>query len=316
MKWTEKYRPKDFQEVVGNREKVKRVKLMVEGGDIPDILFVGRAGVGKTTLGYIIAEKIFGKYCSDNLYVFNASKDRGINVVRSKISGLAKQKPLAYPYKIIFLDEADYITREAQASLRTIMEDYSEITKFILSVNYPHKLIEPIRSRCLNIELKPLQPLDIFQRLNQIAKTEYMDIEREALIKIAKNSFGDMRPAINTLQELSALNRIITVSDVGITDLDQKEIINILKVAMGEKSISKAQMITHEYILKNGTDERIFLAKINDLIRENPKIPDEIRGKIHLALAETDYRLMIGGDPIIQLDALITRIIFICATSV
>ena len=140
--WIEKYRPKTLKEVVGHREIVERLSAYVRTKNIPHLLFAGPAGTGKTTCAIAIARELFGEHWKQNFQELNASDERGINVVRGKIKDFARTAPIGdVGFKIIFLDEADALTSEAQAALRRTMEMYSRICRFILSANYSSRII-------------------------------------------------------------------------------------------------------------------------------------------------------------------------------
>ena len=147
--WTEKYRPSNFSSVVGQDEIIKRVQALTNSLNIPHLLFAGPAGTGKSTLALIIVKELYGENWRENYLELNASDERGINIVREKVKNFARTKSLGnVPFKIIFLDEADALTPEAQQALRRTMENYSSTCRFILSCNYSSKIIDPIQSRC------------------------------------------------------------------------------------------------------------------------------------------------------------------------
>ena len=165
----EKYRPKSFEEFVGQDIIVNRIKSFVENNNIPHLIFAGSPGTGKTTLALIIARSLFGENWRENFLELNSSDDRGINVVRETIKDFARTRPMSnVPYKIILLDESDALTREAQHALRRTMENYSNTCRFILSCNYSSKLIDPIVSRCAIFRFKPLTKEDVFAILKKI----------------------------------------------------------------------------------------------------------------------------------------------------
>ena len=146
--WTEKYRPTIFSEIVGQDEIIKRVQSLTNTLNIPHLLFAGPAGIGKSTLALVIVKELFKADWKENYLELNASDERGINVVREKVKSFARTKSLGnIPFKVIFLDEADALTPEAQQALRRTMENYSANCRFILSCNYSSKIIDPIQSR-------------------------------------------------------------------------------------------------------------------------------------------------------------------------
>ncbi len=194
--WTEKYRPKTFDKVVGQKKIVEEVRAMVESRDIPHMLFYGPAGVGKTTMAYIVCRELFGENFKSNTLELNASDERGIQVIREKVKSFAKIQPLGADFKVIFLDEADYLTADAQASLRRIMEMYHKTTRFILCCNYINKIINPIQSRCKCYRFLSLVDSDIRILASGIAPTLNCD-------GIIKSSKGDLRKVINDLQGMS-----------------------------------------------------------------------------------------------------------------
>ena len=147
--WTEKYRPKNLDEVVGQKHVTERLKAYVSSNNMPHLLLTGPAGTGKTTCSLALAKEMFGDEWKGNFIELNASDERGIDVVRGKIKEFARTAPLgSAEFKIIFMDEADALTSDAQAALRRTMEKFSKICRFILSCNYSSKIIDPIQSRC------------------------------------------------------------------------------------------------------------------------------------------------------------------------
>ena len=160
--WTEKYRPSTFSHLVGQDEIVKRVQALTNSLNIPHLLFAGPAGTGKSTLALITVKDLYRDTWKDNYLELNASDERGIQVVREKVKNFARTKSLGnVPFKIIFLDEADALTPEAQQALRRTMENYSSTCRFIMSCNYSSKIIDPIQSRCAVFRFKILEKKDI-----------------------------------------------------------------------------------------------------------------------------------------------------------
>ena len=145
--WIEKYRPRSLSQIVGQEAITSRLKGYVEKKDLPHLLFSGPAGVGKTTSSVAIAQEIYGEGWKENFLELNASDERGIDVVRNRIKNFARSSFGKYDYKIIFLDEADSLTKDAQSALRRTMEQFSHNTRFILSCNYSNRIIS-FAKRC------------------------------------------------------------------------------------------------------------------------------------------------------------------------
>ena len=179
--WTEKYRPAKFEEVVGQQEIIKRVRSLVQALNIPHLLFAGPAGTGKSTLALIIVRELFGNAWRENYLELNASDERGIDVVRQKVKDFARTKALEnVPFKVIFLDEADALTREAQQALRRTMENYTNTCRFIMSCNYSSSIIDPIQSRCVVFRFKLLEKKDISEIIKRIAEQEKLRVSDDA----------------------------------------------------------------------------------------------------------------------------------------
>ena len=205
--WTEKFRPSKFDEVVGQQEILKRVKSLVQALNIPHLLFAGPAGTGKSTLALIIVKELFGEAWRENYLELNASDERGIDVVRQKVKDFARTKALEnVPFKVIFLDEADALTREAQQALRRTMENYTNTCRFILSCNYSSNIIDPIQSRCVVFRFKLLEKKDISERVKYIAEKEKLILSEDAFQTLYESSEGDCRRAINLLQATASIS--------------------------------------------------------------------------------------------------------------
>lgn len=213
--WIEKYRPRSLKDVVGQKDIVDRLQSYVEVRNLPHLMFAGPAGTGKTTCAVALARELYGDMWKGNFNELNASDERGIDVVRGKIKEFARTAPLGgAEFKIIFLDEADALTGDAQAALRRTMERYSRTCRFVLSCNYSSKIIDPIQSRCAVFRFRPLRPEDVRNNLQKIAAAEMLDVDDDALDALVHVSQGDMRKAVNSLQVAASLGERITVNVV------------------------------------------------------------------------------------------------------
>lgn len=207
LPWVEKYRPKKLDDIAGNEELVERLKMIVQDGNMPHMIMLGLPGIGKTTSIHCLAYELLGPdlYHQATLEL-NASDDRGIDVVRSKIKQFAQTKIVLPPgrHKIIILDEADSMTPGAQQALRRTMELYSNTTRFAFACNQSLKIIEPLQSRCAILRYNKLGDHEILSRLVEIAKLEDVKYNSEGLKALIFTAEGDMRQAINNMQSTVA----------------------------------------------------------------------------------------------------------------
>jgi len=308
--WTEKYRPSNFEEFVGQEEVVKRIKNLANSLNIPHLLFAGPAGVGKSTLALIIVKQLFGESWKDNYLELNASDERGIEVVRQKVKDFARTKSLgSVPFKVIFLDEADALTREAQQALRRTMENYTSTCRFILSCNYSSKIIDPIQSRCAIFRFKLLEKSALDKRAYFIASKENLELDEQALESLYEASEGDCRKMINLLQSAASISTKITPELVNtiISNARPKDIKLVLEFALSgdfEKSREKLlEVMLNESIA--GTDV------IKAIQKEiwNLQIEPEIKVKLTEKTGEIEFRLVEGSDEFIQLEALLASFV-------
>ena len=171
--WTEKYRPKKLNDVVNQEDIVERLKAFVKNKNVPNMLFAGPAGIGKTTCALAIAHEVYGEGWKQNYLETNASDERGINTIRHKIKDFARTRPIGdTPFKIAVLDEADALTPEAQQALRRTMENYTHTCRFILIANYSSRIIDPIQSRCAVFRFTGIEKEKSKKYLKKIAKKE------------------------------------------------------------------------------------------------------------------------------------------------
>ena len=219
--WVEKYRPEVLEQYVGNESIKNKVEDYLQQGSIQNLLLHGVAGTGKTTLAKLIANNI---NC-DLLYI-NASDERGIDTIREKIIPFASSMGFG-DVKIVILDEADYITPQAQATLRNTMESFSGNTRFILTCNYLERIISPLQSRCQTLEIKPPSKQDVAWRCVDICKIEKVDIDNIALKTIVNAHYPDIRKIINTIQG-SIVNHVVKLDESSLKDDLNEQIIQAL----------------------------------------------------------------------------------------
>jgi len=308
--WTEKYRPKDFSEIKGQKEIVKRIKAFVEQQNIPHLLFAGPAGVGKTTLALIIAKKLFGDSWHQNYMDLNASDERGIDIIRSKVKDFARTKAMGdVPYKIIFLDECDALTREAQQALRRTMENYTQNCRFILSANYSSKIIDPIQSRCAMFRFKPLDKKEIFAIIESIEKEEEIKVNEKAKDALYIISEGDARRLNNVLQSCAAISKNINEEIVYsmASVAKPKEVGEVLKLALQNKFIDARNKLM-DVMLNYGLSGIDMIKQIQQEIF-NLEIDNEKKMLLMEKCGEIEFRLTEGSDEFIQLETLLAAFV-------
>ena len=308
--WTEKYRPKKFEEMVGQDDIIKRVKNLTNAMNIPHLLLAGPAGTGKSTLALIVVKELFGNTWKENYLELNASDERGIDVVRQKVKDFARTKALGnVPFKIIFLDEADALTKEAQQALRRTMENFTSTCRFIMSCNYSSKIIDPIQSRCVVLRFKLLEKKDIAERVRLIAQNEKLQISDQAIEALYEASEGDCRRAINLLQASASISISITSELINTLTAAAKpaEIKIVLEYALsGDFLKSKEKLL--DIMLKESIAGTDIIKSIQKEIW-NLQIDDELKVKLTEKTGEIEFRLVEGSDEFIQLEALLASFV-------
>lgn len=310
LPWTEKYRPKKLDEIVGQKDIVESLKLFVKTKNMPNLLFAGPPGVGKTTAALALANEMFGNNYRQNFLELNASDDRGINVVRGRIKEFARSASLSGAgFKIIFLDESDALTIDAQQALRRTMEAYANVTRFILSCNYSSKIIEPIQSRCAVMRFMELEYKDIKKLVDRVAEKENININKDVIKLIAKISEGDMRKVLLILQSAAIHSKSITegivykVSGTGRAE----DIMDMVNKAITGK-FKDARDILNKLIIDYGLSGDDVVIQIYRQVRDSKDIEDKLKIRIIDAIAETNFRIVEGADERIQIEALLAKI--------
>jgi replication factor C small subunit len=221
--WTEKYRPTKLDDYVGNEHLKTKVAGYLENDDIPHLLLFGRAGTGKTTLAKLIVKSIDCDYM-----IINASDENNVEMVRTKVKNFASSMGFK-KFKVIILDEFDYMSKEAQAILRNLMETFSAHCRFILTCNYVEKVIEPIQSRCQSFQIVPPTKKDVAIQMSKILKAESIEFDVKDLVPIIDASYPDIRKVINTCQ-LNSNKGKLNVDVQNLLENDYKmKVLDILK---------------------------------------------------------------------------------------
>ena len=304
--WTEKYRPKKFDEVVGQDDIIKKVQNLTKAMNIPHMLFAGPAGTGKSTLALIVVKELFGANWKENYLELNASDERGIDVVRQKVKDFARTKALGnIPFKIIFLDEADALTKEAQQALRRTMENFTSTCRFVMSCNYSSKIIDPIQSRCVIFRFKLLEKKDIEKRVKYIAEKEGLEITPKTIETLYEVSEGDFRRVINILQAASSITPSITpeLVDTLVSAAKPADIKIVLEYALAGDFI-KAKEKLLDVMLKESVSGTDIIKSIQKEVW-NLQIDDELKVKLTEKTGETEFRMVEGSDEFIQLESLL-----------
>ena len=298
MNLTEKYRPKKFDEMVGQEQIVEKLK----GSDLSDLqhlLLTGRAGIGKTTTGHILKRKHLGEKSSDFLEM-NASSENSIDDIRGRVQNFVKTKAIGGGRNILFLDEADNISKDGQQALRRIMEEYSDNCLFILSGNYEDQFIDPIKSRCMHLEYRPISDEDIKKRLKQICEEEGIKAKDEDLMQIAKGCNGDIREAINSLW-FSVRDGEVQTPETPKTDME-----DLIENLLNGQYISAKE--EKDDLLRRKTEPRKFIENLYSFIDGNEEVDPQKKVIWFEELADADWRMQQDTIKPLQLERLVWNI--------
>jgi replication factor C small subunit len=307
--WTEKYRPKTLAQVRGQESVVSRLKAFVISKNMPHLLFAGPAGVGKTASAIALVRDLFGDVWRDCVLELNASDERGIDIVRNKIKDFARSRSIQdVPFKVIYLDEADALTKDAQHALRRTMEDYAQSTRFILSCNYSSKIISPIQSRCAVFRFKPLPQEILIDLLSKVAEKEELQINTGALNFIYQASEGDARKAENLLQACSAMTKNITLDIVEqvVSFAEPQEIAAVIDLAITGKFL-EAKKTLFNVMVRHGLSGMDIISQVQKQIWKMDSIEEKAKIELIKACGEYEFRLVEGSNEFIQLDAMLAQ---------
>ncbi|MFB6070695.1 MAG: replication factor C small subunit [Halanaeroarchaeum sp.] len=306
--WVEKYRPETLADVVGHEAIIDRVQSYVARDDLPHLLFAGPAGTGKTATATAIAKELYGDDWRENFLELNASDERGIDVVRDRIKNFARSSFGGYNYRIIFLDEADALTSDAQSALRRTMEQFSNNTRFVLSCNYSSQIIDPIQSRCAVFRFTPLDDDAVAGRIRDIAENEGVEYTGDGIDALVYAADGDMRKAINALQAASATGEEVDEEAVyTITSTARPEEIEAMVDSAIEGDFAAARSQLDELVTERGLAGGDIIDQLHRSVWEFD-LDDETAVFLMDRVGEADYRISEGANERVQLEALLAAV--------
>ena len=300
----EKYRPSKLENYVGNENIKKSISKYLEQNDILNLIFYGPAGTGKTTLAKLCVQNLD----CDHLYI-NASDERGIETIRDKVQSFASVASFK-PLKVVILDEADFLTIQAQASLRNIIETFSRTTRFIMTCNFVERIIDPLQSRCQVLKIVPPTKKDVAKHLNWILQQESIEHDINDLVPLVNQYYPDLRKCINTIQ--------LSTVDGGANDLylrlDQSilvssnyidKVINILSARL--KSNSADFKVIRQIIADSNSDDfdELFRALYE---RSSEYLPGK-EGTVAILINEHQYKANFRIDKEINISSLLQQIL-------
>jgi len=309
--WVEKYRPNTLDEIVGQEHIIARLKKYVEEKNMPNLMFTGTAGIGKTTTAIALAKSILGDYWRQNFLELNASDARGIDTVRNNIKNFCRLKAVEAPFRIVFLDEVDNMTKDAQNALRREMEMYTKTASFILSCNYSSRIIDPIQSRCAIFRFSPVKGNQIIERLEFIAKNENLNLTRSAVERIVYFAEGDLRKAINILQASASTTDEITDESIQeiVSKAKPQDVRKIVRMALNGDFLGARDLLREVMVIQGTSGEDMITQIYQEISRMSMEnlIEDVVYVDLIQSIGEYDFRIREGSNPRIQLEALLSK---------
>ena len=308
--WVERHRPQTVGDIKGQKAIVDRLKAYAKSRTFPHLLFAGPPGTGKTTAALALTKDVFGEGYRINLLEMNASDERKLESIRTKVKQFARTAPSpGTTFKVIFLDEADALTPDAQGALRRIMEQNAETCRFILSCNYSSKIIEPIQSRCAVFRFRPLAEDQVLEMVTSVAANEGINLEEEAAVAIAHVSLGDLRKAITSLQVAASLDQNVTRDLVyETTATAPPEELHSYILACKEDGFQPARRRLKGLLDKFGLAGTDLVNQMHRELGTVTFLGEAEKLGVTEAMAECDFRMVEGGGEALQLDAMTARL--------
>ncbi|KAI3812306.1 hypothetical protein L1987_17013 [Smallanthus sonchifolius] len=308
--WVEKYRPQSLADVAAHRDIIDTIDRLTSENKMPHLLLYGPPGTGKTSTILAVARKLFGSQMHNMVLELNASDERGIDVVRQQIQDFASTQSFSFgakaAVKLVLLDEADAMTKDAQFALRRVIERYTKSTRFALIGNNVNKIIPALQSRCTRFRFAPLDAVNVTERLKHVITAEGLDVTEDGLAALVRLSSGDMRKALNILQSTHMASQQITEEAVYLCTGNPlpKDIEQISYWLLNEPFSDSFKKISDIKATKG-------LALV-DIVREvtmfvfRIKMPSDVRVQLINDLADIEYRLSFGCNDKLQLGSVIS----------
>ncbi|CAL5333230.1 unnamed protein product [Camellia sinensis] len=307
--WVEKYRPQSLSDVAAHRDIVDTIDRLTSENKLPHLLLYGPPGTGKTSTILAVARKLYGSQMHNMVLELNASDDRGIDVVRQQIQDFASTQSFSFgaksAVKLVLLDEADAMTKDAQFALRRVIEKYTKNTRFSLICNHVNKIIPALQSRCTRFRFAPLDAIHVSERLKHVIQAEELDVRESGLAALVQLSNGDMRKTLNILQSTHMASQQITEEAVYLCTGNPlpKDIEQISHWLLNEQFAVSFRRISEMKARKG--------LALMDIVREvtmfvfKIKMPPDVRVQLINDLADIEYRLSFGCNDKLQLGSLI-----------
>jgi DNA polymerase III delta prime subunit len=303
--WVEKYRPQKIDDCVLPKKLKETFKEFIQSGELPNFLFCGTAGVGKTTVAKALCNEIGAEYL-----LINGSEESGIDVLRTKIKSFASTVSLTDSKKVVILDEADYLNpNSTQPALRAFIEEFSNNCRFIFTCNYKNRIIEPLHSRCAVIDFKieSAEKQEIaatfFKRISQILKGENIEFDQKVVVELVTKHFPDYRRILNELQRYSVSGKIDSGILINVTEESFKDLIKNMK----DKNFTEVR----KWVAKNGDSDTINIFRqlysTSTTNIEPASIPPLV-----LILADYQYKAAFVADHELNLMAALTEVMSQC----
>eukprot|EP00271_Cylindrocystis_brebissonii_P005139 TRINITY_DN17087_c0_g2_i1.p1 TRINITY_DN17087_c0_g2~~TRINITY_DN17087_c0_g2_i1.p1 ORF type:complete len:362 (+),score=66.90 TRINITY_DN17087_c0_g2_i1:201-1286(+) len=312
--WVEKYRPKTLADVAAHKDIVETIGRLSSENRLPHLLLYGPPGTGKTSTILAVARSMYGSQFQNMILELNASDDRGIDVVRNQVQDFASTQSMSFGakahFKLVVLDEADAMTKDAQFSLRRIIERYTKNTRFCLICNHVSKIIPALQSRCTRFRFAPLDSAHVLDRLRHVVEQERMEISPGGLDAVVRLSNGDMRKALNILQATgmssSSSNRhVVTEESVYLcTGNPMPKDIEQIAFWLLNETFSQAQAFIQEMKTARGLALVDIVRQLQPFVMRI-EMPSAVRIGVIDAMADVEYRLAFGTNEKLQLGALV-----------